>query len=180
MDPQLSGSEQWLTEEDSKCFGGRLERLEWMVDRTPRANAWWFYGGLHSKMLFEEMRYCFVYGQYLASVLVGFSFLETTLAALLFGSGRNDLRRASLQRLIQESVGDGWITSEESRDMNRLRDIRNPYAHFRPPLDETSIEVSALSRGSSPYEIAESDAAAVILVALGILDKTADHHSLNR
>jgi hypothetical protein len=64
--------------------------------------------------------------------------------------------------------------------MNRLRDIRNPYAHFRPPLDETSIEVSALSRGSSPYEIAESDAAAVILVVLGILDKTADHHSLNR
>ena len=81
---------------------------------------------------------------------------------------------------IQESVGDGWITSEESRDMNRLRDIRNPYAHFRPPWDETSIEVSALSRGSSPYEIAESDAAAVILVVLGILDKTADHHSLNR
>ena len=179
MDNQISEAEHWLKEEDSKCFGGRLERLEWMVDRTPPANAWSFYGSIHSKMLFEEMRYCFVYGQYLATVLVGISFLETTLAALFFGSGRNDLRRASLQRLMQESVEDGWMTSEESSHMDRLREIRNSYAHFRPPLGENSIEVSALSHGASPYEIAERDAAAVILVALGILDKTADHHSIN-
>ena len=65
MDQQISAAERWLTEEDLRCFGGRLGRLEWMANRTPPADFWTFEGGLHSEILFEEMRYCFVYAQYL-------------------------------------------------------------------------------------------------------------------
>ena len=71
MNHQMAEAERWLTEEDSKQFGERLERLQWMVDKIPPADGWWFHGGLHASMLFEEMRYCFVYAQYLATVLVG-------------------------------------------------------------------------------------------------------------
>ena len=180
MNHQMAEAERWLIEEDSKQFGERLERLQWMVDKIPAADGWWFHGGLHARMLFEEMRYCFVYAQYLATVLVGLSFVETTLGALFFAAGRNDLQRASLERLIEESFKQGWITPEEFNELNTLREIRNAYTHFRPPLDETSIEVTALAHDASPHKIAESDAAAVILVALGILDKTADHHALDR
>ena len=45
-----------------------------------------------AKFLFEETRYCFAYGQYLAVIVLGVAFIERTLAAEFYASGRNDLR----------------------------------------------------------------------------------------
>ena len=50
--------------------------------------------GMMAKYLFEETRYCFVYGQYLAVISVlGMALVERTLAAEFYASGRDDLER---------------------------------------------------------------------------------------
>ena len=60
-------SSEWLANEDSTCFDHRKARLDWLGANSPLAMYWTFPGGLLAKSLFEEARYSFVYGQFLAT-----------------------------------------------------------------------------------------------------------------
>ena len=97
-------SEDWLDREDALCQEDRLARLDWLAARIPNAEYLVFPGAPMSKYLFEEARYCFVYGQFLATVVLGLSYIEHNLAALFYGSGRNDLERASISALLKEAA----------------------------------------------------------------------------
>ena len=125
--------EQWLSREDESCHAERVERLRWLATQLPPAEYWQFPGGLMSKFLFEETRYCFVYGQYLAVVVLGVAFVERTLAAEFYASGRNDLERSGIAELLREARAIGWLTAAEHDAFDRARKIRNPVTHFLVP-----------------------------------------------
>ena len=167
----MSTTAEWLSDEDSECFEARRSRLQWLIDNSPTGEYWTFPGGLLAKSLFEEARYCFVYAQYLATVLVGLAYIERTLAALFYQAGRNDLERASLSALLGEAYAEGLIGSGEFQDLERIRENRNSYAHFRRPGHEDSMESRATLEDEPPYNVIERDAAAVIAAALNMIAK---------
>ena len=160
---------KWLNDEDSRCFEDRLSRLEWLISNSPAGEYWTFPGGLHAKSLFEEARYCYVYAQFLATILLGLAYVELTLAALFYGAGRYDLERARLSVLLREAYAEGVIGDGESQDLERIRKVRNAYAHFRRPGHENSMEARALLEDGSPYDVIEQDATAVITAAIKIV-----------
>ena len=130
-------------------------------------------GCLISKYLFEEARYSFVYGQFLAVIVLGISYIEHTLAAMFYTSGRNDLERASISTLLREAVRVGWITHAEYDHLNKAREIRNPVTHFRSPLRDDTIECRAITQNELPYAVIEEDARYVLEIALHLLSKNA-------
>ena len=166
-----SDASKWLRDEDSQCFEDRLSRLNWLVDESPRGQYWTFPGGLLAKSLFEETRYCFVCGQFLAATVLGLAYIEQTLSALFYGSGRNDLERKSLATLLEQAHTNGLITYAELQDLERVRRKRNPYVHFRKPGHRESIESRSIEENEAPYGIIERDAAGVITAALKIVAK---------
>ena len=109
----MMNAEEWINQEDSVTHQDRITRLQWLLERTPQNEIWLFYGGFLSQELFEQTRYSFVNGQFLATIILGLSFIEHTLAALLFASGRGDLDRASLPKLIEEAFQKGWVDEQE-------------------------------------------------------------------
>jgi hypothetical protein len=150
---------EWLTGEDRSGSSDRLARLNWLAEAAPSVEAHWtFPGGLLAKSLFEETRYCFVYGQFLATTLLGLAYIEVTFAAILYGAGRGDLERASLSKLLREALKSGWLTRDEFDTLNGIRQRRNAYTHFRKPLDESGLEFRALAEDEFPYGIVEQDA----------------------
>lgn len=162
----------WLESEDKRNFSDRAERLKWIVTNAPENNTWRFHSGLITKYLFEEARYCFVYGQYLAAIMLGLSFIEHTLAAMFYASGRNDLERANISRLLDEAVKSAWISDEEFINLDHARKIRNPIVHFRSPGGEETLEYRSVIENEHPYSILEDDALNVIKTAFHLLGKT--------
>ena len=156
----------WLTEEDTRCFWDRVARLEWLAKNSPTTGIWMFPGGIVAKSLFEEMRYCFAYGQFLATTLLGLAYIEHTLAALFFASGRNDLERVSLSKLLSQARTEGLISNSEYETLERLRTTRNSYAHFRRPLHRETPEFRAVQDDEMPYTLFEQDAIIVVSAAL--------------
>src|SRR2546423_8462803 len=139
-------SEEWLGREEAINREARISRLDWMASRMPDANHLRFPGGLISKYLFEETRYCFVYAQFLAVIILGLSYIEHTLAAMFYAAGRNDLERGSISTLLREAVSTGWITQAEFDNLDRAREIRNPITHFRRPLHDDTVEYRAATQ----------------------------------
>lgn len=99
-----------------------------------------FPGGWMAKHLFEEARYCFVYGQFLAAIVLGMAYSEHTLAALLYGGGRSDLERANISALLREAVRLAWLSEAEFKNLDHARALRNPVARFRQPLSGDTVE----------------------------------------
>ena len=173
MKDLIMSSKEWLDREDGEGREQRLARLDWLVSNTPDAEFWTFPGCLISKYLFEETRYCFVYGQFLAVIVLGMSYIEHTLAAMFYTVGRDDLERANISTLLREAVTAGWITQDEYQHLNKAREIRNPVTHFRRPLRDDTIECRAMTQNELPYTVIEEDARYVIEIALHLLGRNA-------
>ena len=161
----------WLKDEDSKCFEGRLSRLHWLDDNSLGGEYWTFPGGLLAKSLFEEARYCFVYAQFMATILLNLAYIERTLTALFYGAGRNDLQRASLSTLLEEAHALGLIGDDEHENLERIRKTRNDYAHFRRPGRKDSLEARAILENAAPYDVVEQDATAAMTAVLKLVAK---------
>jgi len=165
--------EEWLLAEDKSCFAQRVERLDWLISNAPDAQIWNFPGGLVGKQLFEEARYCFVYGQFLATAILGFAYVERTLAAMFYGAGRNDLQRATSEGLFQEAHAAGWLTEQELEAFDKARRLRNPLVHFRKPLHKDLPEFRAIQEERRPYEVIEDDAKHILMVVFHLVAQNA-------
>ncbi len=119
--------------------------------------------------LFEEARYCFVYGQFMAAIVLGMAYVELTVAALLYGAGRSDLERANISVLFREAVKLGWISEIELKDLNHARALRNQVTHFRKPLSGDTIEHRSVTLNEPPYSLLEEDARHVMQVVFRLL-----------
>jgi hypothetical protein len=166
-------SEEWITREDERCRTERIARLNWLVSIAPPDGMWVFHGAPITKYLFEEARYSFVYSQFLATIVLGFAFIEHTLAALFYASGRDDLERANVSLLLKESLNCGWLTQDEFDKLNQAKKIRNPVTHFRKPLNEDTIEFRSVINNEVHYSIIEEDARNVMKGVFHLLSRVA-------
>lgn len=166
-----SQSLAWLEREDSVCKEGRLARLRWIALLYPNTSIAFFPGGWIAKYLFEESRYCFVYGQFLATIVLGMGYVEHTLAALFYAAGRSDLERADISTLLREAVALGWIDQTQFEGLNGSRTLRNAVVHFRPPLHKNTLERRSILEEEMPYAILEKDAQSVIRVVFRLFSR---------
>lgn len=169
----MDESAEWLIREDQACFEESLSRLHWLVEKAPDAQYWVFPGGWMAKSLFEEARYCFVYAQFLATVILGLAYIERTLAALFFAAGRDELERASLSTLLKEAQIEGLLNHTEFESLERIRENRNGYAHFRRPLHANSVEPRAIADNEVPESVVAEDATAVMLAVFRMVARNA-------
>jgi len=173
MDDHRDEATEWLTREDRVGREDRLARLQWVASLMPQVDYLTFPGGILSKYHFDEMRYCFVYGQYLAVILLGLAYIERIIAASFYGAGRNDLERASISALLRDAAASGMITPEEFEHIDHARGLRNSFTHFRRPSHEENIEYRAVTENEYPYELIERDARHTMETAFKIVARNA-------
>ncbi len=171
METRDLSPEEWLGREDRAGREARLSRLGWLAGQYPRIDYQLFPGGTMSRYLFEEARYCFAYGQFLATVMLGLALVEQSLAAQFFMTGRDDLERASLSKLLDLALEKGRISHDEHGEMQRARRNRNSVAHFRRPLHRDTLERRSVSRHELPYTLMEEDARNVLKVVFQLIDR---------
>jgi hypothetical protein len=164
---------EWLDREDAAARADRLSRLDWMAKLHTESSDYLVQGGRESIQLFDEARYCYVYGQYLATTILGVAFVERIIAARFYMSGRNDLERAGGLDLLRAAVDEGWMTDSEFYQFDRMRRLRNPLAHFRRPLAADTVTFRAVEENRHFYEILEKDAQDVLEGALHVLKRYA-------
>lgn len=166
-------AKDWIVNEDAKCIKPRIANLKWLIKHSPNKEIWIFHGGTIAEYLFEEARYCFVYSQYLSTIILGFAFIEHTLGAMFFATGRDDLERENFSKILKEAQKIGWLSNEEYQNLLKAKKIRNPITHFRKPLHEDTIDFKAISKDKHQYYIIEEDAKYVLTAAFRLIDKNA-------
>ena len=178
---------EWLRERDSNpvYFEGRVTRLEWLVGARSELvdqrqfNHVMLAGGdgkvAQQWVDFEEMQRCFIGGEFLATILVGFAFIERILASYLYEVNRTELEGATFGRLLEVAERANVISEDEAKALRAVSANRNSYAHFRRPGDQRGIVNRTVAEGSaSLWDLIEKDACITLRAAFRFTAKLGD------
>jgi hypothetical protein len=123
---------------------------------------------MDTMQVFAEAKQCFVDGHYVATLLLALAFIEHVLmdaltARQLDGKGGTfavAIKRARVHKLFPDKL--------LSR-VDALREIRNPFAHRRPPYHKHRFDNRFKDRGEHPDAILEEDAKEALNVMYAFL-----------
>ncbi|PAW76969.1 MAG: hypothetical protein B9S33_20505 [Pedosphaera sp. Tous-C6FEB] len=163
--------EEWIEAEDRRQRAARLARLEWVREKMPKGDRMVAGCGPISNYQLEEAQYCYVYGQFLAAIVLGLAFVESSLAGAFFCVGQKRLSNGKLCEIEKEGLKRGWLSEQDQTTLERIRNLRNPVTHFREPGDEERIETRACREQTDESAVIESDAREVLQAVFHLLPK---------
>jgi len=123
---------------------GRVWRTKKVLSSIEDEN---FIGSALSAAYYEEARWCWVSGAYVATILMTQMALEEGLRShFRFSREKNahfpkgvTLSSATFYHLIDRAKAEGWVSPTRAKDFHRLRKmLRNPYVHTRQAAKKTT------------------------------------------
>ena len=155
-----------LKEDEARSRPYRAERLRLLLDQYGHEGIRMFPGGPISFMAFEESRQAYLHGLFVACTIMCQVCLEHMLAGLFRQAGRDDLDRATFETLLREALDQRFLSSDEFALFDRLRSLRNPYAHPRAPTGKGSIVRRAVEANIAVEDLIVDDAELAISALL--------------
>ncbi|HEY8888038.1 MAG TPA: hypothetical protein VIM35_06100 [Gallionella sp.] len=113
---------------------------------------------------------CFVNGQFIACIVLGFSVVERSFAARLHLIDKDVPGKAI--DLLKAAKSQGWLNDDEYVQLDVAREYRNPVTHFRDTLNPSRPDIRAFPFGKGVYDVLELDAKHVLSAAIMALNKT--------
>lgn len=160
-----------LEEDEARSRPYRADRLRYLLDQYGHDSVRIFPGGSLSLMAFEESRQAYLNGLFMACTIMCQVCLEHMLAGLFREAGRDDLDRATFKTLLREALDQGLLSADEFALFDRLRSLRNPYAHSRAPLGKGSMERRAVDVNIAIKDLVVHDAELAISSLLGLCQR---------
>lgn len=171
MEPPLN-LVAWLADDEEKSRPFRAERLAFLLEQFgTEERGMLFQGGIVAAAAFEEMRLCYLHGLFVSCVVVAQIVIEHNLSHLLEWVGREDLKRASFQRLLEEAKQERLISSDEFDTLDELRRLRNPYTHSKPLMHEGCFTRRSAETGNPPWDLFKEDAEKAIIAVSTLLSR---------
>lgn len=152
---------------------GRPGRIGWVAQRIRKDDFFLLQDGVFSKLLFNETIECFVGGQFIATIVLGFSLIERAIAGRLSHVGDKKAAKGRSEELMVSALNKGWLSQTEFDHIKELRALRNPVVHFREHLDKSRPEFRATVNEQETSQMLESDARRILEAAIHVLGKTA-------
>jgi len=111
---------------------------------------------------YEEARWCWISGAYVATILMSQVAIEEALRShFRMNRKRNDplvrtvtVDGASFRQLIDQAMAEGWISATRARELHRLRKmLRNPYVHTKTGAKTTDHSAPFLRETSQSAQL---------------------------
>lgn len=161
----------FLKQEDAETISVRAERLKYILEREEQGHRL-FFGGEMSLYAYQEAKCCFVAGHYIASVMLSQIVLEYIMGSFFRMVGRDDLERAKFKKVLDLALEERFITEEEHAAFDKLRKKRNPYGHYRSPVDEESIMMRRIKENKDAEDLFYQDAKLALTAVIRLLNRT--------
>lgn len=118
-----------LAEGEAATIEHRVDRYRFIWEEFgPPADAL-LVGGIPSMFALGEMKRSYIYGNFMATVVLAQAFVELSLGGMYSLAGDDRVADGGLARLVARAQDDGHIQDEIAESLNKLRRMRNPYIH---------------------------------------------------
>jgi hypothetical protein len=118
-----------LAEGEAATLDYRVERGIFLwAEFGPPADAF-LISGIASMFALDELKRSFIYGNFMATVMLCQAFAEHSLGAMYSLSGNDAIAKKGFKALIEQALKDGHIPATLAATLHALRTMRNPYSH---------------------------------------------------
>jgi len=162
---------EMLEDDDEHTRPERAERAAWIASFGWPEDGWMLYGGMAGLAPWDELRRTFINGEYLATILLGQAFLEQNLAGFLNFFGGGSVGRAGLAEILSGFRDRGWLTDTDFAVLDRVRRLRNPYAHYRDAQHAENLTRRVMREREDHEVLIERDARAVVRALFHLLNR---------
>lgn len=169
----------WLQNEDEISRESKAKRLQHLAKEFGNANGWQgFYGGILTKDFFEEARWCYANGQFIACVVLCQCFLEQSLQSLLSAGAPNYsvnykwLEKAGFFQLMEKAYEENIIARNEYKDFNLIRKMRIQYVHPKPVFSNKTFDRRVIEENKSHWDLYEKDAKQAINIVSKLIQRS--------
>ena len=169
---------EWLSQEYNSSLDKRVSRLEFLVKTYGDPDGYQlFYGGTLVKDTFEEIRWSFINGQFIACILLCQCFIENSLRGILSMGGLNYgatdewLEKSGFYDLIEKAFAYQLINELEADDFDWLRETRAQYIHHKPAFSKKVFDKRYVEAECHPSEIYEEDAKKALKILFKLIQR---------
>lgn len=162
--PRYEGA---LDRADAKSRPERAVRVRWLSKVLPRDRM--FGMPLETALIFEEAKSSFVYGNYVAAVVLAAAFVEHWSIASLDSRGYHKEASQGLAAAISCARVNDLVNPLILDKADHLRLMRNPFVHLKSFDHEHTIgQRMAKSRQFQIWQLLEADAKEALTVMYGV------------
>jgi hypothetical protein len=158
--------EAFLERADKRAVPVRAARIRWLTQVIPKNMG--FMMPMETFYVFEEAKASYVYGNFVASIILAASFVEHWFAAGLSMRGYEKEASRGLAASIKVARAKNLVNSTLLNKVDRLRLIRNPFVHLKPFEHEHTIGQRSLKQRIHPETKLESDAQEALITMYGV------------
>ena len=150
----------------------RAERIRWLSTVIPKSSGYMM--PLESMKVFQEAKDCYVYGQYVATVVLSASFVEHWLGGILVARGSQKVSSQGLAAIVEHCRENDLLPAILCDKVDALRKIRNPFVHLKSFDHPQGLGQRMLKQRAHPDAILEADAkeSLVAMYSVAIYAKT--------
>lgn len=176
----MNKRELWPVENPAKVEGDfrdaeekirpeRLARLRFIQEEFGPPADMLLTGGIGAMFAINELKWSFVYGNFMATIFLCQTFAEHSLAGPFALGGDDEHVERGMKHLIDESLKRKAISSDLAARLNELREMRNPYTHPRILQKKQSLLDRVVKTKKEPWSMAEADAKTAIQIVVDFL-----------
>jgi hypothetical protein len=158
--------EATLEKADKRMLSERAARARWLAEIIPKRT--YFGMPMETFYVLDETTSSFIYGNYVAVIILSTSFVEHWFTAQLSERGYEKEARRGLSVSIQTARSQNLVDSLILDKADRLRLIRNPFVHLKPFEHEHNLGSRSLRLGAHPKTILEQDAKEAIIALYAV------------
>ena len=148
---------------DKVSFASRLERFEF-VGRL--GAGLWGGGSVETMFVCEEASWAYVSGAYVSTIMLSQAFIERCLHDLMLRRAPGAPAKRSTRAIIQYCRDNQLMSEFLLRKIDRLRQIRNPFAHAMDSDSPFSLRERIFLERAEPSKLLQKDALSLIYALL--------------
>lgn len=151
---------------DRRTLAERAARARWVRRTVPKYTS--FVTPIQTYFVLREVTSSFIYGNYVAVIVLATSFVEHWFAANLGGRGYQKEASRGLAASISVARAQGLVDDWVLDKADQLRMIRNPFAHLKSSGHEYNLDRRSLRMGADPESVLENDAKDAIIAMYAV------------
>ena len=155
-----------IERQDRRQIPARAARVRWLKEVVPRNVGYIL--PVETAFVFEEARSCFVYGHFVATIVLAAAFLEHWLISNLNSRGFEKEASRGLAAAIKFARKNKFADPIVLDKAEHLRLIRNPFVHLKESDHEHNLTRRTVKSGTDPWVQSEIDARESIMAMYAV------------
>lgn len=153
---------------DSDTRLKRIERIKWVGQYEISGG---IVGKVEAMSLLGEARDCYVQGYFIAALMLATALIEHVIAEELIDTIKANYSISFIES-IKYARKEKLFPDELLDDADRLRELRNPFAHHKPPNHTHSLGNRYMSQERHPEDVKEVDAKEAVVAMYAFFKHT--------